>query len=108
MINLFKWQTGRQGTGYRKLLLASNCKTWDVYLLDYPQNTYITPHVDCVSDGKHYRLNIVLFGSGKFNGETLFSLGNRIHFFRPDIMEHSVDNIKTRRMVLSIGFVKHD
>lgn len=103
-----KWEQGRQGTGYRKLLIASNHKTWDCYLLDYPTGTHIPTHTDKISSGKHYRLNIILHGSGKFNGKTIFSLGNRIHFFRPDIIEHSVDNIKSRRIVLSIGFVKND
>ena len=102
----FKWQEGRQGTGYRKLLLASNNKTWDLYLLDYPKNTYVPLHIDSVPRGKHYRLNIILFGSAKFNGETIFSLGNRIHFFRPDIIYHSVDNVKKRRIVLSLGWIK--
>lgn len=102
----FKWEAGRQRTGYRKLLLATNKKTWDLYLLDYPKNTYIKPHTDPVPSGKHYRLNIILFGSAKFNGKTIFSLGNRVHFFRPDIVEHSVDNVIKRRIVLSLGYLK--
>ncbi len=101
----FKWQQGRQGTGYRKLLLATNRKTWDLYLLDYPKGAYITPHVDPVPSGKHFRLNIILYGSAKFNGETLFYMGNRIHFFRPDIVTHSIDNVIKRRIVLSLGWI---
>lgn len=102
---MFKWEQGRQGTGYRKLLLASNHKTWDIYILDYPTGTYIKPHTDPVLKGKHYRLNIVLCGAAKFNGETIFSIGNTVHLFRPDIIEHSVDNVTKRRIVLSIGYV---
>ena len=101
----FKWEQGRQGTGYRKLLLATNHKTWDLYLLDYPKDTYIKPHIDPVPSGKHYRLNIILCGSAKFNGQTIFSFGNRVHFFRPDIITHSIDNVIRRRIVLSLGWV---
>lgn len=103
-----KWEQGRQGTGYRKLLLASNKKSWDLYLIDYPVSTYIGPHKDPVPSSKHYRLNIILFGSAKFNGKTIFSLGNRIHFFRPDITEHSVENVSKRRFVLSFGFILNE
>lgn len=102
----FKWELGRQETGYRKLLIASNYKTWDIYIIDYPVGTYIKPHTDPVSQGKHYRLNIILYGYGEFNGKTIYSLWNRIHLFRPDIVEHSVNNIKKRRVVLSIGYLK--
>lgn len=31
----FRWRSGRQGTGYRKLLLAQG-SSWDAYLLDGP------------------------------------------------------------------------
>ncbi len=33
MVMALRWQPGRQGTGYRKLLLAQG-RRWDLYVLD--------------------------------------------------------------------------
>jgi hypothetical protein len=58
----FRWQRGRQGTGYDKMLLAT--ASWpipfDSYLIRYPDGSEIPPHTDPVSTGRHYRLNIGL------------------------------------------------
>lgn len=58
----FRWQRGRQGTGYDKMLLLT--ARWplpfDSYLLRYPEGSEIPPHTDPVGAGRHYRLNIVL------------------------------------------------
>lgn len=65
--NAFRWRRGRQGTGYDKMLLAT--ATWpirfDSYLIRYPEGSEIPPHTDPVSDGRHYRLNIVLSRPGR-------------------------------------------
>lgn len=111
-MNWLKWQRGRQGSGYDKLLLA--CGTWpltfDMYILKFPINSYIDPHVDTVTTGKHFRLNIVLKCS-KFGGE--FICGNslynseRIKLFRPDVDIHCVTRVTgSSRYVLSIGWVR--
>jgi hypothetical protein len=66
----FRWQRGRQGTGYDKMLLLT--ARWplpfDSYLLRYPEGSEIPPHTDPVTTGRHYRLNIVL-KSPKSGGE---------------------------------------
>ena len=58
----FRWQKGRQGTGYDKMLLLT--ARWplpfDSYLIRYPESSEIPPHSDPVQTGKHYRLNLVL------------------------------------------------
>ena len=99
-----KWEDGRQGTGYRKLkLFSSNFLGCDCYLIDYPPNTHIPTHTDPVPNKKHYRLNILLRGEDKFQGETIFST-SRIKFFRPDIMPHSVEEVSRRRLIFSLGW----
>ena len=99
-----KWELGRQGTGYRKLKLFTG-KSFDCYLIDYPPGTHIPIHVDPVPGFCHFRINLLLLGEDKFLGETIFSCG-RVKFFRPDIMPHSVEEVSTRRVVLSIGWVR--
>jgi len=58
----FRWQKGRQGTGYDKMLLLT--LRWplrfDSYLIRYPEGSEIPPHRDPVQQGRHYRLNIIL------------------------------------------------
>jgi hypothetical protein len=98
-----KWIEGRQGTGYRKLLLGEG-KWWDCYLIDYPPNTHIPTHTDPVKGKRHYRLNILLRGEDNFRGNTIFST-KRIKLFRPDISPHSVEEVSQRRLIFSLGWV---
>ena len=107
----FRWQRGRQGTGYDKMLLLTG--KWplpfDSYLIRYPDGSEIPPHTDPVQSGRHYRLNIIL-KSPKSGGEfvcakALFSTG-RIKLFRPDLCEHSVTRVAGgSRYVFSLGWV---
>lgn len=107
----FRWQSGRQGTGYDKMLLLT--APWpvpfDSYLIRYPDGSAIPPHTDPVQDGRHYRLNIILKSprsGGEFTCEKPLFATKRIKLFRPDISEHSVTQVKGgSRYVLSIGWV---
>ncbi|WP_111977159.1 2OG-Fe(II) oxygenase [Algibacillus agarilyticus] len=112
MLNqLFRWQSGRQQSGYDKLLLAFGYWPikFDCYLLRFPTGSEIKPHTDNVTQGKHYRLNIVL-KKAKIGGEfichnPLFQT-NRIKLFRPDISTHQVLKITAgTRYLLSFGWV---
>ena len=107
----FRWQKGRQGTGYDKMLLltASWPLRFDSYLIRYPVGSAIPPHTDPVQSGRHYRLNIVLKASpsgGEFICATPIYASRRIKLFRPDACEHSVTPVVGgTRYVLSIGWV---
>ncbi|WDE12740.1 2OG-Fe(II) oxygenase [Thalassomonas haliotis] len=111
---LFRWQRGRQMSGYDKMLLCGALwpLKFDVYLLKFPSGSEIAPHKDTVDSGKHYRLNIVL-KAAKLGGEficrdAIFQC-QRIKFFRPDIAEHQVSQVVAgSRYLLSIGWVKSD
>ena len=111
--NLFKWQKGRQLSGYDKMLLAG--AYWpikfDMYLLRFREGSEIEKHKDEVKKGNHYRLNIVIKKSksgGEFVCENPIYENSRIKYFRPDISYHSVTKIEQgTRYVLSIGWVKH-
>ena len=107
----FRWQRGRQGSGYDKMLLAT--ARWplpfDSYLIRYPEGSAIPPHTDPVQSGRHYRLNIIL-KSPKSGGEFMCAAPifatRRIKLFRPDVCEHSVTPvIGGSRYVLSVGWV---
>ena len=109
---LFRWQGGRQNTGYEKMLLCST--RWpvkfDLYILKFNLGSEIFPHIDSVAFGKHYRLNIVLWAAsegGEFICSNPIFATKKIKFFRPDISEHSVTKIrKGTRYVLSLGWIR--
>jgi hypothetical protein len=108
----FRWQRGRQGTGYDKMLLAA--ARWplpfDSYLIRYPEGSEIPPHTDPVQAGRHYRLNIVLKSprsGGDFVCATPIFETRRIKLFRPDACEHSVTRVVGgSRYVFSLGWVR--
>ncbi len=109
--NAFRWQSGRQESGYDKMLLltASWPLRFDSYLLRFPDGSSIPPHKDPVKQGRHYRLNVILKAprsGGEFRcADPIFS-SPRIKLFRPDQSEHSVTKVLGgSRYVLSIGWV---
>ncbi len=107
----FRWQRGRQGTGYDKMLLltATAPVPFDAYLIRYPEGSEIPPHVDRVASGRHYRLNLILKSprsGGEFVCASPLFASKRIKFFRPDVCEHSVTRVVGgSRYVLSVGWV---
>ena len=105
------WQTGRQESGYDKLLLLTGYFPWpfDCYLLKFKEGSTIPPHQDKVLIGRHYRLNIILKAAkvgGEFQCEKIIFQSKRIKLFRPDENIHSVTRLeKGTRWVLSLGWV---
>lgn len=101
----FCWISGRQQSGYSKMLLSQG-KNWDCWILKYPSGSEIPTHIDSVPNKRHYRFNFILKKAvgGKFSGQTILNL-DRLIFFRPDICPHSVSKIESgTRYVLSFGF----
>jgi hypothetical protein len=109
---LWRWQHGRQDSGYDKLLLGG--LYWplpcDCYLLRVPEGSAVPPHVDRVERGRHYRLNIILRPARRgddFVCARPIHASRRIKLFRPDVETHSVTRIEEgTRWVLSIGWVR--
>src|SRR5690606_21702582 len=56
-LNLFRWQDGRQHSGYQKMLLAGFPSLFDLYLLKYPPGSYVPRHHDPLTGSLHYRFN---------------------------------------------------
>ena len=84
-------------------MLLAQTSFADCYLIHYPIGSSIPTHTDPVTNKKHYRFNLRIKGEDAYVGDTLFKLG-RLIFFRPDIMPHSVKEVSSERLVLSIGF----
>jgi hypothetical protein len=106
-----RWEPGRLGSGYRKMLLARwerarlGLLDVDAWLLDYPPGSSIPPHLDTVPLARHFRVNVILrTGGARYVGRSLFRLGERLVLFRPDRMTHSVEPCARRRLVLSVGW----
>jgi hypothetical protein len=113
-MKLWQWDEGRQGGGYRKLLLAAIPAFADCYLLHMPEGSAIGPHTDPVFGKCHHRFNIIIkrakkggiFRTNHASGWRDVPPKARFVFFRPDIWEHEVTEVKEGdRWVLSIGWV---
>lgn len=101
---------GNPGLKYRKY-----CFLWwrigrfgfDGYILKYPAKIEMNNHVDPILNGKHWRINLTLKGKSIFfcQHATIFSVGQRLHIFRPDINFHRVATF-TPVTKLSIGIAK--
>tara|TARA_Y100000310_G_scaffold254637_2_gene261758 strand:+ start:3715 stop:4056 length:342 start_codon:yes stop_codon:yes gene_type:complete len=112
-VNWLRWQPGRQGGGYRKLLLAQ--LPWaDLYLLHMPEGSEIEPHTDPVDGKEHHRINLIIkaprIGGWFFaRGPHQTWLKGRVIRFRPDLVRHEVIRVdQGSRWVLSLGWVKED
>ncbi len=108
----FRWQRGRQQSGYDKMLLLTGYwpLPFDMYLLRFPTGAEIPPHVDQVKSGRHFRLNVLLRrakAGGEFVCKDPLYESKRIKYFRPDISEHSVTKVLAgSRLLLSIGWIR--
>lgn len=107
----WQWEKGRQNSGYFKLKIMERLTPipLDMYLLKYPQGSFIPPHKDPVTAGRHFRLNIILKKpkkGGVFYSEHTLINTSRIKLFNPDISTHSLSPIEEgQRWVLSIGWI---
>jgi hypothetical protein len=110
--SVFRWQRGRQASGYDKMLLLQSAwpLPFDLYLLRFPTGSEIKAHTDPVDAGAHYRLNLVVWraaSGGEFVCATPLYASTRIKYFRPDQCEHGVTRVERgTRYVLSIGWVR--
>ncbi len=106
----FRFEKGRQLSGYDKMLLWPI--KFDVYILRFPEGSEVPAHTDNVAAGKHFRLNIVL-KKARTGGEFICAQpiyeSARIKLFRPDVCEHQVTKvISGNRYLLSIGWIKNN
>ena len=107
---MFKWEYGRQGSGYQKLMLASSKYfKFDMFIIRIPQGVRVPKHVDPALTGfANHRFNFTLKKPDV--GGTTFIQGvkqvGRGYIFRPDIAEHEVSEVLDGELVLiSIGWL---
>ncbi len=107
-----RWRSGRQRSGYEKMLLFANpyFVPFDCYLLRFRPGAEIAEHTDPVSEKKHYRLNIIIRrarSGGEFICSDPIYESRRIKLFRPDRSPHAVTRvIEGTRYVLSVGWIR--
>lgn len=107
----WRWQKGRQGTGYEKCLLLTGLwpMPFDLYLLRYRAGQGIPPHTDPTPGKRHYRANLVLTQGqgGKFVCADPLYTSERLHVFRSDLSVHAVEPVTNgTRYVLSLGWLR--
>lgn len=109
-MRLWHWGVDSYNTGYKIFTLIYSMRLGiDCYLFYFPTGSYIPKHKDPNKFGKQYRFNIII-KKAKKGGEFLckkniFSINNRIYFFRADKEYHKVTKvIEGSRFVLSFGF----
>lgn len=104
---MFKWEFGRQNSGYLKMKIFQN-KNFDIFLLKFPEGCHVPEHKDPIEGKSHYRINLTLIkpkNGGNFIGGNPILNFNRLIFFRPDKYIHSMSKInKGNCLMLSIGF----
>ena len=86
-------------------------RSFSIYLVRYSPGPRIVPHVDMVSEGRLYKLNLVLAkpkSGGKFSCERcIFKLFDRVILFRPDLYRHAVTRIERgNRWLLSFALTR--
>ena len=112
-MKFFRWEKGRQETGYEKMLLATAKwpKPFDMYLLRFHPGHERPPHTDKVEGGEHHRLNVIFKNAkqgGQFICKDAIYESNRIKYFRPDKSEHQVTKIISgNRYVFSLGWIQN-
>jgi len=126
------WERGRQETGYERLALrtlvdhdslyqyladraltklgAPHENHWDMWILRYPDGSYIPPHRDeaTIYGLRHRRLN-ALIQAPQAGGAFLtagipvpLGIGDGVLFY-PDKIEHAVTRVTGIRLVFSVG-----
>jgi hypothetical protein len=96
-----RWERGRQDTGYRKLKLLEG-RSFDVHVIDYPRGTDIPWHCDPIPGKRHLRINLSLPGGAMLLADPIIKVGEYLNVFWSDRI-HAVTEVRTRRVVLSIG-----
>lgn len=102
------WLTGRQKSGYEKMILFINeyFVPFDFHILKYLKGSFVPEHTDYEPGYRHYRLNIILrqpLEGGKFACQDPIITSRWVNFFRSD-RPHSVSKItKGSRYVFSTG-----
>lgn len=117
-MELWHWESGRQGGGYRKLTLISSKRfRFDCHIIVLPSGSKVRPHKDPSPEGfEHHRINITLrrprwggrtFIAQKGYNKNLIHEARRAYKFRPDLQLHSVDECVSGSLwLLSFGWLK--
>lgn len=113
-MKLFRWNKGRQGTGYDKFpILVSESLKCDFYVLKFPAGVEVPKHRDPVKPGyRHHRINYTFWGSVD-KGQRMYILGKikrwwRFEYFRPDVHEHGLPIVRDTMYMLSFGWLTKD
>lgn len=102
---MLEWKFGMQNFTYKKFILIK-FNIFDCYLIKLNKFCDIPWHTDKVDNGKHHRVNILIFGKYvQLYEEKPIWFNKYITFFRPDINKHMIGTGNNIALVLSIGWV---
>jgi hypothetical protein len=109
-MRLFRWNLGRRESGYEIFpIIYSEMMGIDLYLIRFKTGSYVRQHIDECGSGRTFRLNVIIRKASKggvFWGKTLWSIHNRVHWFRPDICPHGVTKVRSgTRYSISFGII---
>jgi hypothetical protein len=117
-VSWLRWESGRQKSGYDKLLLASSKRLkFDLYLLRFPRDCSVPEHRDPAVPGyEHHRINLTLKkplhgGEIVVHGPCIRRLCGRYMRFRPDLYLHWMTSVEyiwntSHMYVLSLGWLR--
>lgn len=112
-MRLFRWNAGRQGSGYDVLpLLISARLRADCYVIRLRKGVAVPPHTDPAKPGfRHYRVNLHVgrYQGGQLTNDTFLwrTLWGRLYCFRPDLSRHSVAAVSQGTLyILSLGWLR--
>lgn len=102
------WFKGRREGGYFKKKLVE-FKKFDMWLIKYPEGSFITQHNDRLDYGDPWRINIILKSpkkGGTFVCHEYINILNRVYIFNARHTHMVTEIVEGERLVLSIGFVR--
>lgn len=111
LILRFPWQSGRQKSDYKKILIFLSTRlSVDCWLIYYPSGVSLPRHSDKINGRIHYRYNFTLVkpaAGGELRSSGPIQRAGRLDFFRSDV-PHWATKTNGWRLVLSFGYAPLD
>ncbi len=101
------WTQGRQGGGYSKWTLFQLWKRLDLHVLKIEPGAVVPVHRDQVPSGRHWRINLTIFGGGTLlirRGKRWGKTRRAAVAFEPGALDHAYQNGSEPTYQVSLGW----